>query len=448
MNFKKRIRLTLTRENTPDRTKRMRIRQMQRSMKTMMLSLLIGAVLPAVSSAAAANTAKNPPNWGQRKSTTWGVLKKEFKNPDMIYAPFMFWFWDEPLNSDKMAEMSRVMCSQGFSPGYAHARQSMVGTPGLPGDEWLGDKWFDAFGAALKEAEKQKSYLGYCDEYWWPSFQANDRVLKKYPELKAESLNWQIIDAEGGTEVIVPASFFAVAAQRDDSNGNKPPKEPLLGNWIWHPGARQNTHTCWFRKSFDIPEGKAINIAKIAITVDNAFVLYLNGKRIGKSSDWRAVSAFDLGAALLPGENVLAVEAKNIDSEFGLIAGMLVEFDDRMLLEIRSDKTWLASLSQADGYERVDYDSSKWASANEIAIAGGSPWNSVNNPERPATILSKTLQLIGEGEAFTWKAPQEGAWRIYAFNKYFQGGIDGGMTNAIDGRLADAFIEKIGRAHV
>jgi hypothetical protein len=414
---------------------------MRSFMKIMMLSLLFGTFLPVASDAAAVNPAKNPPNWGQRKSTSWGALQKDFKNPDMIYAPFIFWFWDEPLNTEKMAEMSRVMCSEGFSPGYAHARQSMAGTPNLPDDQWLGDAWFDAFDGALKEAEKQNNYLGYCDEYWWPSFQAHGRVLKQHPELKAESLNWQIIKADGGTEINVPASFFAVAAQVDTANGAQPPKEPLLGKWIWYPDGQKNAHTCWFRKAFEIPEGKAVTLAKIAITADNAFVLYVNGKRIGESSDWRTVSSFDLGMALSTGKNVLAVEAKNVDAEFGLIAGMFAQLDDGKILEIRSDKTWLTSLSPADGCERVEYDSTKWTPANEIADAGGSPWDSISNRQIPATILSKTLKIIGSGDAFAWKAPQEGTWQVYAFNKYYSSGVDGGVVNAIDDRLAGAFIK-------
>ena len=222
----------------------------------------------------------NPPNWGQRKDVPFPALQQGFAKPDMIYAPFIFWFWDEPLDPEKMAEMSRVMSGQGFNPGYAHARNSMVGTPDLPDNEWLGDKWFDAYGAALKAADQQKSYLGYCDEYWWPSFQAHGRVLKQHPELKAESLKWQIIDAAGGAEVNVPASFFAVAARVDQ-----------------------------------------------------------------------------------PGTEVTAM------------------------------------------------------------------------------IRSQTLQLIGSGDAFVWKAPAEGSWRVYTFHKYFQSGVDGGKVNAIDDRLAKAFIE-------
>ncbi len=246
----------------------------------MKLNLIFASLALAMAAVAKAAPPLMPANWGQRKVVAYPALREGFANPDMIYAPFTFWFWDEPLAPAKMAEMSRVLRSQGFNPGYAHARNSMVGTPDLPAEEWLGDKWFEAFGAALKVAEQQKSYLGYCDEYWWPSFQAHGRVVKQHPELKAESLKWQIIDAAGGSDVKVPASYFAVAAQ------------------VAQPGS-----------------------------------------------------------------------------------------------------------------------------------------------EITATIRSKTLELIGSGDAFAWKAPADGSWRIYTFNKYSQSGVDGGGVNAIDERLAKAFID-------
>jgi hypothetical protein len=170
-----------------------------------------------------------PVNWGTRKDASFDSLQEEFRDPGMIYAPFVFWFWDEPLDPSKMAEMSRVMCSQRFNPGYAHARRSMIKTPDLPDEEWLHDRWFEAFGAALGQAEGHNSYLGYCDEYWWPSFQANGRILMANPELRAQSLRWNIFDVKGGSELQVPASFFAVAAERIDppapNGGRKPGSE-------------------------------------------------------------------------------------------------------------------------------------------------------------------------------------------------------------------------------
>jgi len=160
-----------------------------------------------------------PANRGVRVAVPFEVVRASFAEPDMIYAPFVFWFWDEPLDPAKMAEMSRTMAGQRFNPGYAHARRSMVGTPDLPDAEWLGDAWFASFDAALKEAEAARSYLGYCDEYWWPSFQANGRTLAAHPELRAVSLKWDKLDVPGGAGTTVPASFFASAAEIDPATG-------------------------------------------------------------------------------------------------------------------------------------------------------------------------------------------------------------------------------------
>jgi hypothetical protein len=227
-----------------------------------------------------------PANRGIRITVPFETVRASFQDPDMIYAPFIFWFWDEPLDAAKMADMSRVMASQRFSLGYAHPRRSMVGTPDLPDAEWLGDKWFASFDAALKEAEARRSYLGYCDEYWWPSFRANGRVLAAHPDLRAVSLSWETRDVPGGSETGVPASFFAVAAEVS-------------------PTASMATE---------------------------------------------------------PGRG-------------------------------------------------------------------------------PAVILSRTLQVIGSGAPFSWKAPAGGAWRIYVFNTYSHPGADGSDVNYLDSRLAPTFIE-------
>jgi len=385
----------------------------------------------------------NPPNYGQRKSITFDALKEQFKSPDMIYAPFVFWFWDEPLNQDKMAEMARVMGSQGFNPGYAHARHSMVDAPSLPDSQWLGEQWFSSFGAALTEAEKQDQYLGYCDEYWWPSFQANGRVLKQYPELKAESLKWEILDVDGDKEVQVPASFFAVAAQLATPVEVTPPL-PGFGKWIWNPDGKEITHTCRFRYPFDLPEGKTVSHAALRITADNEFVLYVNGQRTGEGTDWEKPVLFELTKMVGAGKNLLALECRNIDGRYGLTAGMRITFSDGSILEIGTDKTWLTALSSEKGWENQDYHSGHWKPAVEIANPGDNPWSVIDNtePYKAALIQSNTLQIIGSGDPFGWKVPSGGMWRVYVFNKYFHpGAADGQQCNSIDNRLGAAFIK-------
>jgi hypothetical protein len=149
----------------------------------------------------------NPSHWGQRKAVSFNDLHQNFDQPDMIYAPFAFWFWDAPLDNSLIADMAKEMCRQRMNPGYVHARW------GMPREKWLSQFWFESLDSALKEAEAADAYLGYVDEYVWPCGRADGRVIKAHPELAAKSLKWQIIDVDEGTLTVLPESFFTIAAK-------------------------------------------------------------------------------------------------------------------------------------------------------------------------------------------------------------------------------------------
>jgi len=165
-----------------------------------------------------------PGNLGTRPSSSFEELKTHFPDPDMIYAPFAFWFWDDTLDTAQVAEMAGYMCDAGLNPGYAHPRH------GLPHNEWLAPIWFRSLEAALNEARADGMYLGFCDEYWWPSGRADGRVLQRHPDLQAVSLRWENMYADGGQALEVPPSFFTVAAQLDDPAEGK--GDVLLGQTL------------------------------------------------------------------------------------------------------------------------------------------------------------------------------------------------------------------------
>lgn len=146
-------------------------------------------------------------NRGQRKAISYEQLREDFADPDMIYGPFAFWFWDTELDVGHASRMAEEMVKQRLNPGYAHPRH------GLPSEQWLSPLWFESFGAAVEKAEAGNAYLGYCDELWWPSGRADGRVLAANPELKPESLKWEIMDVEGGQTVDVKKGYFSVAAE-------------------------------------------------------------------------------------------------------------------------------------------------------------------------------------------------------------------------------------------
>jgi len=388
----------------------------------------------------------SPPNWGQRKPVVFEALRQGFTDPDLMYAPFIFWFWDEPLNPAKAAEMARTIASQRMSPGYAHPRRTMVDAPNFTPDQWLTPLWFETFEIALKEAEARKNYFAYCDEYWWPSFQLGGRMVKEHPELKAQSLKWETLDVPAGETARVPASFFAVAARLDQAlppGGGKPLAVPL-GKWIWYPdGMTNEALSCWLLKTFEIPAGKKVVRARIRVTADNSFILFLDGRKLGENSDFRYLAGYEVAAALGPGRHTLGLFAYSSGGPCGALLGLAAELDDGLRIEICSDKSWLSTFRSFEGWERSGFEPRGWVPAKEIAEAGAAPWNlSLEEAHVPATICSATLQLIGSGAPFTWKASAEGAWRVYAFNLYSHPGADGSEVNYLDERLPAVFIRE------
>ncbi len=173
------------------------------------------------------------PKPGYRQSISFHDLRTQFKQPDMLYAPFAFWFYDAPLDPRLAAAMAAKMSGKGLNPGYAHARSSGAEPyckpldhpiPGktlslLPHDQWLSPLWFETLDAALKESEKANGYFGFCDDYWWPMGRADGKVLQQYPELKSLSLGWDTMDVNGGQEASLPESFFVVAARLAEKDG-------------------------------------------------------------------------------------------------------------------------------------------------------------------------------------------------------------------------------------
>jgi hypothetical protein len=83
-----------------------------------------------------------------------------------------------------------------------------------------------------------------------------------------------------------------------------------LGQWIWNTNTLDK-QTCRFWRSFEISRGAKVSSAIARITVDNGFTFFLDGQEIGRGSDWRTVTEYDVTWLLNPGKHVLAVEGFN-----------------------------------------------------------------------------------------------------------------------------------------
>jgi alpha-L-rhamnosidase len=162
--------------------------------------------------------------------------------------------------------------------------------------------------------------------------------------------------------------------------------------WLWSDDANAGgapAGTRYFRRTFTLPVGASVQSARIVLTVDDQFTLFVNGKQAGKSSGqtdaWRQPQVIDLKPHLIAGgANVLAVAAQNTGGQAGLIGRLVVTFADGRapMVFATSGEGWQASKTAPSSNDwqtaTADFDQTGWTPARVVAPFGGEPWGRVN----------------------------------------------------------------------
>ena len=112
--------------------------------------------------------------------------------------------------------------------------------------------------------------------------------------------------------LIVFATWIAVVCGAARLQAASPIIDPDLGLGItiWADHFRDGQE-CRFVRSFTIPSGAKVRSARLRITADNSFEVFLDGQPIGQGSDWRVLTEYELRLLLHPGEHLLAVSARS-----------------------------------------------------------------------------------------------------------------------------------------
>ncbi|WP_149273109.1 DUF1549 domain-containing protein [Pareuzebyella sediminis] len=157
-----------------------------------------------------------------------------------------------------------------------------------------------------------------------------------------------------------------------------PEGEKQSAQRIWHreikfdrdvlpePGKR------YFRKSIVLP---AMNIeeANALISVDHAYVMYLNGERIADGEDWKRVGKLDVKRFLKRGENVIAIEGVNegtIANPAGILFSMKIDFENGDQLMVDSDTTWKSTAEAPDeAWTNTIFDDTAWSNVRNYGTA-------------------------------------------------------------------------------
>lgn len=146
-----------------------------------------------------------------------------------------------------------------------------------------------------------------------------------------------------------------------------------LGSWIW-ANKTFDRQTCQLWRSFEIPASTTVTRARLLMTVDNEFTLFLDGRELGRGVEWRELFDFDLTQLMSPGRHVLAVRAFNSSSAAGMLFGLRVNLADGQIIDVRSDQSWRIVPDGVRGWEKRTEASDSWPAATIKAALGAAPW--------------------------------------------------------------------------
>jgi signal transduction histidine kinase len=169
--------------------------------------------------------------------------------------------------------------------------------------------------------------------------------------------------------------FPAVNGPAQDISNTKDLAEAArhIGKWIWDTNTFDK-QSCRFWKSFEIPRGAKVTNALFYITADNSYSLFLDGREIGRGSDWRTLTEYDVKWLLQPGIHVLAVDTFNDRLAGGLMFGAQIRMAKHKPLEIVSDPTWNIVPTGAENWLKSRHPGAGWHPAVVEAAAGALPW--------------------------------------------------------------------------
>ncbi|MBM3981543.1 MAG: c-type cytochrome [Planctomycetes bacterium] len=130
--------------------------------------------------------------------------------------------------------------------------------------------------------------------------------------------------------------------------------------WIWGDTPAKNYV---LRTSFVANNVKA---AKLKVSADNAVVLFLNGKRVAASDEWKDGAEADVSAHL-KGNNEILAEVRNEGGVAAFVFKLTMVDDKGKVSYVVSDTKWLAAPNKnADGVP-----------AKKVATYGDAPWGKV-----------------------------------------------------------------------
>lgn len=182
-------------------------------------------------------------------------------------------------------------------------------------------------------------------------------------------------------------------------------RNPLeQAKWIWHdegnPAIEAPVAKRFFRRTLAVEEGAQIESARVVMTADNAFELWINGQPVGSGEEINRNHVFDVTALVKPGANTLAVAAENKrdrPNPAGLILSLTVQLVGGKSLEVNSDNTWESGTTAPANWTVAEGVLEGWGKAQELGPLGTPPWDTVASAVSATFPDSAVIRKVLEG---------------------------------------------------
>ena len=138
--------------------------------------------------------------------------------------------------------------------------------------------------------------------------------------------------------------------------------------WIWssaHNPGHVPTTACYFRHVVRLPAD--MTGARIGIAADDAFEIYINGRKLGEGTNERGIVSLDASQHVRSGENLIAVKVLNRKgSTAGLAFRLVANQPGDQQVTLVTDGNWRTSLSPLPLWNRNSYSDRRWTQARRI----------------------------------------------------------------------------------
>jgi hypothetical protein len=188
----------------------------------------------------------------------------------------------------------------------------------------------------------------------------------------------QFVDAVWQLTGAAPAKFDAPLV-RGKADAKAMPNLTLKGQWIWSTDNEGTNlakagEAITLRHKFTLAHSPMR--AGAAVTADNSYTLFVNGKQLGADEDWTTVEPVNLDGVLKKGANEILLIAKNAGSAPNL-AGAFFEarlrFADGTEQSIGTDTTWEWTKTLPDAKGKFAAPPKDWQTA--VAVAKHEVWS-------------------------------------------------------------------------